>query len=856
MRRWKAVLLISVLVAIVFASPGEAPHAVATSSGDSRFGLDFISSPGTVAPSARFGQAIASGAGWDRFPMYWSSMQSSRAGAIDFSMADATVSADLAHGLAVQAILVGAPNWATANGSVDLDAWSSFVSQTVSHYHGQVQAWEMWNEPDLLDGQGKGVYWTYGPAAYYQLVKAGYVAAKAADPNATVLLGGLSFPYNNQDFFPQFLTQVGNDPSAAANHGYFDVMAFHSYDRVMRAYELPLGYMGQPSFAGFRPLLQHYGLNPPIWINELGVPVWNYGSGQSAPGRATQDEQASYLIESTADGLAAGVSRFSVFQLYDDGAGAVDPRTSLPAEYFGLIANAGAPRPGFTAYRAAIGLFSGVQASSHLTIDRGSLYGNHKGIEVVTLYGTTGGRVTVAWNDDPGAPATVGIPTSSASATIYDKLGSSVGQVTASNGVETVTLPAATNNNNFDCFTPHGCDPNDYIIGGSPVILVENDGTVPPTLFDPLPLDSLAPIHLSWHATNSSAGGVSYDVQYRDATDGVWHDWLNGTTATTATFGDGGNQLHGSHSYEFRIRTRDQTGNLVGGADFPARPLASTVVVGGNVVHTANPVDARLEILWPHGNLPVTKATQANLTAALFDNATTISVNPNLGNTLHLWQALDNGVAQPVATGTKRIATAGNLHYPLWDFNDVDVSAARDPNHRYYFWTTVDGQATNATIWAHGADARTFFPRQDVPTGVLPNAPTAVDAKIEIVWPHGNAPVAQATVANVGVELFGHGTLQSAPTTFSSTVRLFRSVNSGPMELVATGDRVLQTTNGVTYPTWQFNDVDVSPARDPNSRVYFRVDVVGATTYSNVWTHGVDARTNFPKQDVPTGVAP
>src|SRR5213075_1316586 len=98
--------------------------------------------------------------------MYWSSMQSSRDGAIDFTASDATVNADLAHGLGVQAILVGAPAWATANDSVDFDAWSSFVSQTVAHYHGQVQAWELWNEPDMLDGQGKGVFWTWGPAAY------------------------------------------------------------------------------------------------------------------------------------------------------------------------------------------------------------------------------------------------------------------------------------------------------------------------------------------------------------------------------------------------------------------------------------------------------------------------------------------------------------------------------------------------------------------------------------------------------------------------------------------------------------------------------------------------------------------
>jgi hypothetical protein len=766
------------------------------------------------------------------------------------------VNADLAHGLAVQGVLVGAPAWATANGSVDLDAWSSFVSQTVTHYHGKVHAWELWNEPDMLDSQGKGVYWTWGAAAYYQLVKYGYLAAKAADPSVTVLLGGLAFPYNNQGFFPQFLAELAKDPTAATNHGYFDVLPFHSYDRVMRTYELPLGYMGTPSFVGFRPLLRKYGLNPPIWINELGVPVWDYASGESAPGRATQDEQASYLVESLADGLAAGLSRFFVFQLYDDGAGANDPSKNLPAEFFGLISNAGVPRPGFTAYRDAISLFSGAQAASHLTIGRGTEFQNHKGVEIVTLFGTANGRVTVAWNDDPGAAVSLNLPTSSAGATIYDKLGRTTGQIVASNGVESISLPGATNNNNFDCFTPHGCDPNDYIIGGSPVILVETDQTVPPVLFDPLPLDSLAPIHLSWSPTSAGASAATYDVQYRDAADGIWRDLIAATTATDAVLGDGGNQLKSGHSYEFRIRARDQSGALVGGFDYPARPLASTVVTGGNVAHTASPIDARLEILWPHGNLPVTKATQANLTAALFDHGALVSVNDSYTRTLHLWQALDSGVAQEVVTGTKRLVSAGALQYPLWDFNDVDVSAARNPSHRYYFWTTVDGQATNATIWAHGADARTIFPQQDVPSGLLAAAPSDVDAKIEIVWPHDSAPVAKATLANVGVELFGHGTQQSVPVEFGSTVRLYRSVDNGPMEIVATGDRAVQTANGLTYPTWQFNDVDVSPAQDPAHRVYFRVDVVGATTYSNVWTHGIDARTNFPKQDVPTAVAP
>ncbi|MGH2461195.1 MAG: hypothetical protein ACRDIY_20240, partial [Chloroflexota bacterium] len=216
------------IVTQVFGSFGALGSTPALADSNSPFGIDFISPPGSLASDTRFGQATELGIGWDRFPMYWSSMQPSAGGPIDFSAADATVNADLAHGVAVQAILIGAPSWATSSGSIDLNAWSSFVTQTVSHFQGKVHDWELWNEPDLLNAQGQGQYWTWGVPAYYQLVKAGDQAVKAADPNATVILGGLAFPYNNQDFFPQFLAQVQADPSAAANHGYFDVLACHS----------------------------------------------------------------------------------------------------------------------------------------------------------------------------------------------------------------------------------------------------------------------------------------------------------------------------------------------------------------------------------------------------------------------------------------------------------------------------------------------------------------------------------------------------------------------------------------------------------------------------------------------------
>ena len=133
---------------------------------------------------------------------------------------------------------------------------------------------------------------------------------------------------------------------------------------------------------------------------------------------------------------------------------------------------------------------------------------------------------------------------------------------------------------------------------------------------------------------------------------------------------------------------------------------------------------------------------------------------------------------------------------------------------------------------------------------------SAVDAKIQIVWPQGNLPVTKAAKANIGVNLFQHGTSQAICSSWTPTVKLWRSLNNGVEQQVGTG--VLGTAtapSGQTYNVWQFNDVDVSAANDPVNKYYFRVSVDGASSaYSNIWSHGQDARTYFPNQDTPTGV--
>jgi hypothetical protein len=300
---------------------------------------------------------------------------------------------------------------------------------------------------------------------------------------------------------------------------------------------------------------------------------------------------------------------------------------------------------------------------------------------------------------------------------------------------------------------------------------------------------------------------------------------------------------------------RDQTLYLVGGAPWilvedvtgaAATPAATATAVPAAATAA---VDARIQIVFPHNGAAVTAADKANVSAFLYQSGGRVPVDCAYPGTVRLWAALNNDPARPIAVGTRRTESSGGRNAVAYDFNDVDVSAAKNIRNKIYFFVTVDGAQSRSNVWSHGADARTIFPAPDQPTGV--GAVAQADAKIEIVWPHGNLPVNRAQKVNVTAALFNRGTLQSANETASPTLRLYRALNSEPGEVVATGTRRMATTGGVTHPLWDFNDVDVAAATDGANKYYFWVAAEGMDAQSNVWSHGADARTYFPQKDVP-----
>ena len=273
-------------------------------------------------------------------------------------------------------------------------------------------------------------------------------------------------------------------------------------------------------------------------------------------------------------------------------------------------------------------------------------------------------------------------------------------------------------------------------------------------------------------------------------------------------------------------------------------------------------IRAKIEIVWPHGGASVREADLANITAYLISetNGTASSLlEPpacDWDPTVKLWAALNAQPARLVGVGQKRMATLEGRTFPVWDFNDVDVSVARDPANRLTFFTTVDGVRTLHNVWTHAADARTVFPQADVPTGTISRSPLALDGRIEIVWPHDNLPPEQARLANITAYLFALDTLQAIgpDASWTPTVRLHWSLNTDTEKLPGTGivgvPRTITASNGVKFQAWDFNDVDISAARETLNKLYFWVSADDVVTFPNVWAHGVDARTVFPQPDV------
>jgi hypothetical protein len=418
-------------------------------------------------------EACALGVGWERIIFDWAQIQPT--GPDDWN----TLNVDErwlrdAQGCnrEVVAIVKHTPQWAT-DGTVNIgvprglalpiddpaNLWANFMRRAAAHYAPLgVRRWIIWNEPDITAGTF-GYEFEGSVEDYAALVKVGALAAREGNPNALIHLAGTTYWHDVNEgrrlYLDRLLEVLTADPDAAAQGHYFDAVTLHIYYRSETVWQI---------VSETRALLNRYGLgDKAIWIGETNAspnldPDWRV---ERPNWQITLEQQAAFLVQAAALGLAAGADHIGVYKLND---------FNLPTggESFGLLRPDGSRRPAFATWQMIAAQFAGVT---------GGIFARTETVDVVRLDAGEE-QIIVVWART-GLPAQVNITAAGTEAQFYDAYGMLV-NVRPLDGVYTVGLPGAL------CNAVDACP-----VGGAATILVQAAGE---TIVEEMTPDGIVPI--------------------------------------------------------------------------------------------------------------------------------------------------------------------------------------------------------------------------------------------------------------------------------------------------------------------------------------------------------------------------
>lgn len=287
-------LLVALVVACAAATPARA-------SSNEHYGAHSMLYLDTPAPfkERMFREAARMHAGWIRLDVAMPAIVQPT-GERDWRAFDDYVALARRYKLHVAAVLLGTPFWAAdcAPGTPlpdtyrcpasDPAQWASYAAEIAARGRGTIDTWEIINEPDA------SLNFTGTAHDYAALLSATYGAIKRANPEASVLIGGVRAPHSSA-----WLSDV-----LADLHGQraFDVANIHVRGR-------------ERSLAGvvrdFRKIFRRAGFAGPLWVTEHGYPSatrWQWDPSFRGGAHA----QSTYLARSVPALLRSGVDKVFV----------------------------------------------------------------------------------------------------------------------------------------------------------------------------------------------------------------------------------------------------------------------------------------------------------------------------------------------------------------------------------------------------------------------------------------------------------------------------------------------------------------------------------------------------------------
>ena len=299
------------------------------------------------------------------------------------------------------------------------NAWLDYVTFMVTNVGEYVDAYEIWNEPDIAGFNTTGVEGT----GYAQLYLDSKSIIDKLDPSAEVVAGALAgglatdtYKYA-KDFFA-YLDEKGTVDDL------LDAFSLHSY-----AYEPEYSYAKELGIPSYEALFDQYSFTGELWLTEVGRSTYSGSDG------VTETLQAQlvlrdavtynkYLNEYGRDG------QIIWYDLKNDGSD-----LSNYQHNFGLVGNTFMPKPAYYAMK----LYNKATAGKELTAysepqTAGNwLLGKEYGM-LATYTGTTG-TTYIAYAINDASSNSMSVSLSGDIAYVYDYLG---------NVTETITSPSGT----------------------------------------------------------------------------------------------------------------------------------------------------------------------------------------------------------------------------------------------------------------------------------------------------------------------------------------------------------------------------------------------------------------------------
>lgn len=334
---------------------------------------------------------------WLRVPFPWDRIEPER-GWFVWAAWDAAVSDAISKGFQIIAVLNGSPAWARRAEDAhnrlappqDFSDFGRFAGTVATRYAKEVDCYQVWDEPNIAPHWGTR---PANPAEYLALLREGYIAVKAADQMAWVLMAGLAPNVEPGGANMSDLLYL-EGLYRAGGARWFDIAAAKPY-----GFSEPPDASAQPERLNFSRIallrdvmVRHDDEEKPLWGVEYG---WNalpedWQGHPSIWGQVTLPEQATYaraaLTRARREWPWLGLLAWAV---YEPDAAPDDPHWG-----FALVDLDGRPRPVFEALSADANGPAVAGPGHHRADDRAATYqGKWRVTPLAADVGATGDSV-------------------------------------------------------------------------------------------------------------------------------------------------------------------------------------------------------------------------------------------------------------------------------------------------------------------------------------------------------------------------------------------------------------------------------------------------------------------------------